>query len=154
MLKCLEYETFCGCFWRTVVCCVTESAPTSPSNRVDAARQHSTGANEPATSRLTADYPILPVLSSSAPEREGIWHEVKRKSTERMKVTTPKDVTLKQRVEVRFESVFCCLVVWDLFTDLFCVLQLLTLISILHHSWGQLTGIKIAFLCLQFHCLE
>jgi len=43
---------------------------------------------------------MLPVLSSSAPEREGIWHEVKRKSTERLKVTVSKERTSKQGAEV------------------------------------------------------
>jgi len=82
-------------------CSIAESAPTSPGSRVDAGRQISSDLN---------DYPILPVLSSSAPEREGIWHEVRRKSTERLKVTMPKDTTSKQSVEVRFESVFCRLI--------------------------------------------
>ena len=91
-------------------CSIAESAPTSPGSRVDASRQISSDLNEHTSNRLTADYPILPVLSSSAPEREGIWHEVRRKSTERLKVTMPKDTTSKQSVEVCFESVFCRLI--------------------------------------------
>jgi len=79
---------------------VAESAPASPSSRVDASQQNSGDLSEHSTGRLTVDYPILPVLSSSAPEREGLWHEVKRKSTERLKITIPKDLTPNQSVEV------------------------------------------------------
>jgi len=88
--------------------CGTESAPTSPGSRVDPGRQKSNDPTEHSAGRLTADYPILPVLSSSAPEREGIWHEVKRKSTDRIKVTTPKETTPSPRIEVRFVNVFFC----------------------------------------------
>ena len=70
-----------------------------------AGHQKSTELIDHSVSRLTADYPILPVLSSSAPEREGIWHEVKRKSTDRIKVMTPKETTPSPRTEVRFDSV-------------------------------------------------
>ena len=100
---------FCIYLYGVIDFCVTESAPTSPGSRVEAGRQNSDDPNQHSDSRLTPGYPILPVLSSSAPEREGIWHEVKRKSTERVKVTTPKETTPKQTVEVRFGNIFCCL---------------------------------------------
>jgi len=88
--------------------CIIESAPTSPGSRLDAGRQNSSDLENHSSSWLSADYAILPVLSSSAPEREGPWHEVKRKSTERLKVTMPKEATTKQRVEVRFDTSVCC----------------------------------------------
>jgi hypothetical protein len=40
--------------------------------------------------RISSEYHLQPILSSSAPEREGIWHEVRRKSSERPKAVTPK----------------------------------------------------------------
>jgi len=89
------YFTYVSCA-RAV--CAIESAPTSPATRADAVRKNSTDLSIHSSNRLTADYPILPVLSSSAPEREGVWQEVKRKSTDRMKVATPKEVTPKKEV--------------------------------------------------------
>jgi len=74
---------------------------------VDAGQDSRTDASDHSANRLTAGYPILPVLSSSAPEREGVWHEVKRKSTERLKVTIPKEATPKQSVEVCFQTILC-----------------------------------------------
>jgi len=72
----------------------TESAPTSPANRgIDIMSRQDSKTNDQGGSgslRLTTDYPVLPVLSSSAPEREGIWLQVKRKSVERPKIVTPK----------------------------------------------------------------
>jgi len=92
-----------GCVFRHDEC-ITESAPTSPGSRVSAGQQKTCDLTDHSANRLTADYPILPVLSSSAPEREGIWHEVKRKSTDRIKVTTPKETTPSPRIEVRVEN--------------------------------------------------
>ena len=117
MVVCLSSKYFVYLFYYQslgifVNCYATESAPTSPGSRVDAAQQNSSATSEHSISRLTVGYPILPVLSSSAPEREGVWHEVKRKSTERIKVTTPKETTPKQRVEVWSESCLCSFMIW------------------------------------------
>jgi len=67
----------------------SESAPTSPRAGVSSHNMKGNGDQQQGT-RLSADYHLQPVLSSSAPEREGIWHEVRRKSSERPKIVTPK----------------------------------------------------------------
>ena len=72
--------------------CSTESAPTSPCGLP--ASSAANGEKNRAASKKSDTWletPVLPVLSSSAPEREGIWLEVKRRVTER----TPKSVPPK-----------------------------------------------------------
>lgn len=72
-------------------CLHSESAPTSP--RLSSTMQNSKdGSDYQAGVRMSSEYRLQPVLSSSAPEREGVWHEVRRKTSERPKVVTPKAV--------------------------------------------------------------
>ena len=65
----------------------SESAPTSPHPNLSNEAHHGNKENdsEPGRKQTSSDYThyIMPVLSSSAPEREGVWFEVKRKSLER-----------------------------------------------------------------------
>lgn len=81
---------------------VLESAPTSPGMLPETGAYPADSKNKKAESTKQVDIPKIsaPGLSTSAPELEGVWQEVKRRSKEKAKQKTPVQVKKKPSSQI------------------------------------------------------